>query len=70
MARRAGYGREIVHALIRGEVGANVRAIQFLESSLTDAALDGCHHCGECETGEPCSWCGLKTEGTPATRTA
>lgn len=57
--RHGGYGRAVIQALRLGDVAF---AIAWLEASLTDAALDGCHHCGEREAGEPCRWCGLKTE--------
>lgn len=37
-----------------------LRAIDFLRSRLTDAAIAGCHHCGEGESSAPCWWCGLR----------
>ena len=42
--------------------GAVDRAIAFLETRLTDAAIHGCHHCDEGDrAGAPCWWCGLRT---------
>lgn len=38
-------------------------AIEFLEHRLTEAAIEGCHHCGEKHEGQPCWWCGLKEQG-------
>jgi hypothetical protein len=42
------------------------RALLFLRSCLTDAAVEGCHHCGEGEEpGSPCWWCGLHNKRRP-----
>lgn len=57
------YGREIVDALRAAETSGSAvtRAIDWLLANLTDAALAGCHHCGEAESPEaPCRWCGLR----------
>jgi hypothetical protein len=37
-----------------------LRAADFLNRRLTEAAIGGCHHCHEGDTGTPCWWCGLK----------
>jgi hypothetical protein len=64
------YARDLIEAL--KELDADIlsmelegfeavgQAIQFLETRLTEAAIDGCHHCGDGYEGEPCHHCGLK----------
>lgn len=55
------YGRYHVEALRTLPHPEAHEAADFLERRLTDAALDGCHHCDEGDsTDAPCWWCGLK----------
>jgi hypothetical protein len=62
--RAGGYGRAVIVALVESPVASDPavrRAIDFLRANLTDAALDGCHHCGEGDRQDaPCWWCGLR----------
>ncbi len=39
---------------------ALLAAADFITERLTEAAIEGCHHCGEGDKGSPCWWCGLK----------
>lgn len=39
------------------------RVNRFLKNRLTEAAIEGCHHCDEDEPPAPCHWCGLKSTG-------
>jgi hypothetical protein len=43
-------------------------AIEFLTTRLTEAAIDGCHHCDEVGPPSPCRWCGLLGVGKPEAR--
>lgn len=36
--------------------------IEFLQQRLTEAAISGCHHCNEGQSGSPCWWCGLANQ--------
>ncbi len=59
MADRTVYRQEIIRILQTGNVQA---AIDWLARNLTDAALAGCHHCGEEDVhGAPCHHCGLRS---------
>lgn len=64
MSRRV-YGKAIIDELRNAHrsdsAGAIANAIDFLRANLTDAAIHGCHHCGEQDDpGAPCRWCGLR----------
>lgn len=58
------YGKEVIDALRASGLTGNAAvalAIDFLRANLTDAAIHGCHHCGESDADEsPCRWCGLR----------
>ena len=58
---RTEYGAEVIALLRSGQPDAVDRAVRWLRANLTDAALAGCHHCGEAERAdEPCRHCGLR----------
>jgi hypothetical protein len=60
MTRRV-YAALIIQALRENHAGASARAAAWLEANLTEAAIHGCHHCGEADRhGAPCWWCGLR----------
>lgn len=54
------YADTVIKALKKGEPGAAERAAKFMKRRLTPAAIFGCHHCHEGDSGTPCWWCGLK----------
>lgn len=66
MKNRDKFGGPVIRdlrAFIESNTPMNLSAVEaaldFLETRLTDAAIHGCHHCGEVERGAPCHWCGL-----------
>jgi len=71
MSRRNGYARAQINnlrAVIQTtpmnewQLKNMYDVIDFLETSLSEAAKEGCHHCGERTVGTPCWWCGLLNE--------
>jgi hypothetical protein len=44
---------------------ALLSAASFLYTRLTEAAIDGCHHCNEVAPPAPCRWCGLLGTAEP-----
>lgn len=68
--REREYGNAIVAALRSGHPAAVEQAIDWLKANLTDAALHGCHHCGEADRDDaPCRWCGLRDKPKRVRRT-
>lgn len=58
---RSRYAKDIIAALRAGAPGAAADAAEWLSRNLTDAAIHGCHHCGEGDNpSSPCWWCGLR----------
>ena len=55
----SGGEQKVLKTLAR--IASITDAIAFLTVNLTDAALYGCHHCGEGDSAvAPCRWCGLR----------
>lgn len=56
------YGNNVIDNLTTGRWTTD-DVIHWLRVNLTDAALAGCHHCGEAERADaPCWWCGLRNQ--------